>query len=370
MSRAGRLAVLVPSLDGGGAERVVVNLLRGFAAADIPMDLVLVRPRGPLLSEVPDSVRIVPLRGGRIIASLPSLIRYLRRNRPVAMLSHLDTMNVLALVARRLSGVSVRTVVTTHVALSRHAPAVSGRQRIAARLARRLYPSADVVVGVSDGVARDLARHIRPRRADIRTIHNPIVTPEARERARTAHGAPNGEVAGPLVLSVGRMTPQKNHRLLLDAFARVAAERTDARLAILGDGRERPALERRAAELGIADRVELPGFVDPAPWYARASVFVLSSDWEGLPTVLIEALLFGCPIVSTRCPSGPEEILANGRYGSLVPPGDAPALAAAVLQSLASPPERELLRRRALDFDCEHAVEAYLDALYPEGVMR
>jgi glycosyltransferase involved in cell wall biosynthesis len=157
--------------------------------------------------------------------------------------------------------------------------------------------------------------------------------------------------------------PAKNFSLLLAAFARLRAQRP-ARLLILGEGRERLRLEAAAHELGIDADVALPGHVDnPYAAFSRASLFVLSSDWEGLPTVLIEALACGCPVVSTDCPSGPAEILERGRYGSLVPVGDAVALAHAMARTLDQPPAPETLRLRSEAFTLERSAGRYLDLL-------
>ena len=371
MSRP-RLAVLVPSLDGGGAERVVVNLLRGFARHDLDIDLLLVNARGPLLDEVPAGVSVVPLRGNRVAATLPGLVAYLRRRRPDALLSHLETMNVMALLARRLSGVPVRTVVTTHVLASTHARRGSWRQRTATRLMRSVYPWADAVVGVSKGVVDDLQAQVGHDRIRTEVIYNPIVSADLAERALGPSGRRETEAAfaadGPLILAVGRLVPQKNHRLLVEAFSRVVRDLPRARLVVLGEGPERVALERQAAMLGLGGAVSLPGFVrDPTPWYRCASVLVLSSSWEGFGNVLVEALLFGCPVVSTRCRSGPEEILAGGRYGRLVPVDDPDAMAEAILETLtrAVDVDRDGLRQRALEFDVERSVEAYLALLFP-----
>lgn len=366
------LAVLIPSMDGGGAERVVANLLRGFVHRGCRVDLLLVNARGPLLDEVPPDVRMVPLAGGRIIATLPSLIAYLRRERPGALLSHLDTTNLVALWARRAAGVDTRVVVTTHVALGRHSRSVAVRGRLVGRLVNRFYCWADGVVGVSEGVTAELAQRIPPDATNLRTIYNPVVSDELLERAWTPHGnAAEGPLPGipaeaRVILSAGRLTPQKNQALLIDAFADVATRIPDLLLVILGEGPERDRLHTRAKARELAGRVLLPGFVlDPAPYFRRASVFALSSDWEGLPTVLIEALAFGCQIVSTRCPFGPAEILEDGMYGRLVPTGDRVALGGAILDALREPLPRALLRRRALDFNADRCVSGYLDVLFP-----
>jgi len=369
------LAVLIPSMHGGGAERVVVNLLRGFVHHGCRVDLLLVDPRGPLLGEVSPEVRIVRLAGGRIIASLPSLIAYLRRERPGALLSHLDTINLVALWARRAAGVDTRVVVTTHIALEQHSRSGPLRGRLVNLLVNRLYGWADAVVGVSEGVTTELARRISPGSTELRTIYNPIVTDQLLERARKHPGdvadapLPGISADSRVILSVGRLTPQKNQALLIDAFADVAGRTPDLLLVILGEGPERGRLLTRAKARGLADRVLLPGFVlDPSPYFRRASVFALSSDWEGLPTVLIEALAFGCQIVSTRCPTGPAEILADGTYGRLVPTADAAALGSAVLDALRDPLPPALLRQRALDFSAERSVSRYVDVLFgPTG---
>ena len=167
----------------------------------------------------------------------------------------------------------------------------------------------------------------------------------------------------PVVLGVGKLSPQKGFDVLLRAFARVRAERP-ARLVILGEGPQRRALERLARELGIADDVSLPGFVaNPFAWMARCAVFALSSRWEGLPSVLIEALACGCAVVSTDCPSGPAEILDGGAFGPLCPVGDAAALAGAILRVLEAPTAPARLRARAATFSVDAAADRYLEVL-------
>ena len=255
---------------------------------------------------------------------------------------------------------------TTHISLSRHAAGGPFRQRLTRRLVPLVYPWADVVVGVSKGVSAELESHIGPGRARVVTVYNPVVTDEGESAPVATGSALLPEGCHQMLLSVGRLTRQKNHALLIDAAARVFEDSPDTCLVILGEGPERPRLEERIARNGLSGRVLLPGF-DPHPgrYYRRASVFVLSSDWEGLPTVLIEALWHGCPVVSTRCPSGPEEILEGGRLGRLVEPGSVDQLAGAITAELANPTDAGPLRRRARDFDCRRAVNEYLALLFP-----
>jgi glycosyltransferase involved in cell wall biosynthesis len=238
-------------------------------------------------------------------------------------------------------------------------------------MAKRVYPWADAIIAVSGGVADDLVRLTDIPRERITTIYNPVLTPEL--LAGASEPPPHAWLAArdvPVVLGVGKLKIQKDFATLIRAFARLRTARA-AKLVILGDGALRGDLERLARELGLAADVALPGY-DPNPWawMAHASVFVLSSAWEGLPGVLIEAMACGCPVVSTDCPSGPAEILEQGAYGPLVPVRDDAALAAAILSVLDSTPDSEQLRSRASAFAVAPAVDAYLAVLFPGGALR
>jgi glycosyltransferase involved in cell wall biosynthesis len=355
-----RMAIFAPDLVVGGAERSMLNLAAGLTARGHTVDLVLARAQGPFLVDVPRTVRLVDLRARRVLTSLAPLVHYLRRERPAALLSVLHA-NMIAVWARRLSGVPVRLVVSERNTLSSEAQGFRQdfRARLMPHLVRRFYPWADCVVAVSQGVADDLVQIAKIPREHIRVIYNPIVTPRLREKAQAPLDHPwfaPGEP--PVVLGVGRLSVQKDFITLIRAFEIVRRVRP-TRLLILGEGEERPALERLVEQLDLVQDVSLPGFVaNPCPYMSRAGVFVLSSRWEGLPGVLIEALYCGAPLVATDCPSGPREILADGRYGQLVPVGDAPALGEAieaVLDGRNSRPPRESWQR----FEQEIAVDQY-----------
>jgi len=229
---------------------------------------------------------------------------------------------------------------------------------------RCVYPWADAIVAVSNGVADDLSLTAGIPRERITTIYNPVVMPELHEKARAALNHPwFAPGTPPVLLGAGRLVAQKDFTTLIKAFARVRAVRP-ARLMILGEGEQRGSLEGLARELGVSADVTLPGFVlNPFPYMARASVFVLSSAWEGLPGVLIQALACGCPVVSTDCPSGPVEILENGKYGPLVPVGDDEVLAQAILSVLNTLPDRDRLRAQAAMFSMARAADQYLKVL-------
>jgi glycosyltransferase involved in cell wall biosynthesis len=358
-----RLAFFLPDLSDGGAERIMLNLAEGITARGYDLDLVLSTAQGPFMNSIPASVRLVDLNAQRVLSSLFPLIGYLRRERPVAMLSVLHA-NIVALWARKLAGAPQRLILAEHNTLS---SVVSGegdlRWALFPKLANWFYPWADGIVAVSTGVADDLARTTNLPRERIQVIYNPIVTPDLFHKSRASLDHPwfqEGEI--PVFLAVGRLTAQKGFDVLVRAFAQVRKNRM-ARLVILGEGDERPALEVLVKEYNLEQDVEMPGFLpNPYAYMARASTFVLSSRWEGLPTVLVEALSLGTPIVSTDCPSGPREILMNGKYGQLVPMDNPLALAAALEASLISktpPPPRESWA----PFTLESVVDQYIRIL-------
>jgi glycosyltransferase involved in cell wall biosynthesis len=362
-----RLALFLPELAGGGAERVILSLGANLARRGYPVDLVLVRARGPYLGEISPEVRVVDLRGRRAATSLVPLMRYLRRERPRILLSTLNYANVLAVISVRLARVGTRVIVRQSNTVSFGRP-TTGRlaPRVMPWLIRAVYPWADATVAVSEAVADDLARVARVRRDAVRVIPNPIVTPELFRKMHEppAHGWPSANGI-PVILAVGRLTRQKDYPTLIRAFARVSRQRP-CRLLILGEGEERAALERLTAELGLGHLVSMPGFVpNPFAYMSRAALVVSSSAWEGLPGVLIQALACGAPVVATDCPGGSREILADGRFGRLVAVGDEAALANAISDVLANPggaAAEESWRR----FSEETSLDRYCDLF--EGV--
>jgi glycosyltransferase involved in cell wall biosynthesis len=334
-----RIALFLPSLAGGGAQRVFLLLARGLTRRGYGVDLVAPNMRGSLANQVPSDVRIVPLGTERVATAVVPLARYMRKERPAAVLSAMTHGNVIAIGAARLARVRTHVLVTEHQHLSTFVVhADSRRDRMLPYLVGATYRFADTIVAVSEGVASDLAGHAGLPRARIEVVHNPVPVEELTRLASkpVAHEwARPG--AKPLVLAIGRLTTQKDFATLVRAFACVTRG-VDCRLIILGDGPLRSSLESLIWQLGLHDRVDLPGFVEnPYPFMRAAAVLALSSRWEGLPTVLLEAMALEVPIVATDCPSGPRELLARGRLGALVPPGDEAALAGALTAELSHP---------------------------------
>lgn len=327
-----QVAVFFPSLAGGGLERVMLTLANGFAARGLAVDLVLVKRGGAYADQVDSRVRVVYLGARSLRTSLFNLVRYLRRERPSLLLSALNGANVAAVLARALSLSPTRVVLTQHNTLRHGARGRNASRRSLSRpLIRWVYRHAEKIITVSRELADEVVNLTGLPHERVVTIYNPVITPELLKLTHEPLDHPLVQPGRPpMILGVGRLVPQKDFPTLLRAFKRVRANRP-AQLVILGEGPGRAQLEQLARDLGVAQDVFLPGFVrNPYAWMARSAVFTLSSAWEGLPTVLIEALASGAPVVSTQCPTGPVEILQGGRLGELVPVGDDAALAEAI----------------------------------------
>ena len=355
----------MPSFRGGGAERVMVELARGLVGLGISVDLVVAQREGPNLMQRPPAATIVDLGAKRVLLALPALVRYLRDVAPDAMLSALPHTNVIAVAARRLARSRTRLVVAEHTTASLSAMhSGSARGRALPVFMKFAYPRADAVVAVSAGVADDLARLIRLDRRRITVIHNPVTVPRLFELAVEPVDHPwFGGQQIPVILGVGRLTAAKDFVTLIRAFELVRKVRP-VRLMILGEGAERPRLEALIRDLQLEADVALPGFVEnPYKYMQKASVFVLSSRWEGFGNVLVEAMACGAPVISTDCPNGPREILENGKHGRLVPVGDMAALSQAIVDQLDHPPPRRGSTERAMDFSLDAAIDRYRSIL-------
>jgi glycosyltransferase involved in cell wall biosynthesis len=336
-SRA-RIALFLPTLDDGGAEHVMLQLGVSFMARGHDVDLVVGVPDGPIVSKIPSQLRLVDLGASRTTKALPALVRYLRRERPTALLSTLEHSNVLAVWAAWLARARTRIVLREASVVPRRDQLKGVRPHVLHALMRRFYRPSDAVVGVSHSVAQSLIAELGLPAHQVHTIYNPIVTADLEDRASAplpvddpwfAPGAP------PVVLAVGRMAPAKDYPTLLRAFAKVRAQRP-ARLLILGEGKERPALEALTQELAIGADVRMPGFEqNPLRYMRRATVVALASVWEGLPGVLIQGMACGTRVIATDAPGGSREVLQDGALGPLVAMGDVEAFARGIVGLLA-----------------------------------
>jgi len=358
-----RIALLIHDLRGGGAERVVLKLAKGMIEAGRRVDLVLVRAQGAYADQIPAGVRVIDLDKSNVFKAVPALARYLREEKPRALLSNLTHVNVAALIAKMIAGGQTRIAVTEHNQLSVKASSwTSWRNWAVYHLAPHLYHLADEVVGVSQGVADDVARFARLGPNRVKCIYNPVYDETLVEASNKPVEHPwlrPGQL--PVVLAAGRLHRQKGFDVLLRAFA-TARLTTPCRLIIMGEGEERGRLEALIEKLSLGQHVSLMGFVqNPYAMMSKASAFVVSSRWEGFSVVLLEALACGAPVVSTDCASGPSEILDRGRYGVLVPVEDDQALASGIIAALGQ--SRGGSVGRAQTFSTEAATRAYLQAL-------
>jgi len=394
-----RVAFLLGSLSVGGVQWSALRAAKEMVERGYTVDLLVSKLRGDLLDEVPDNIDVVeierastlrsrvramiadPAAGPMLLRrgmsprlrSLPSLETYCRTTRPDALLAGSTPLGMIAVWARRLSGIDATILV-----FEQSPPASdtmgAGRYRygVPPALVRHTYLQTDVIVSVSDGVGDELSAYAGLPRERITTVYNPVTGPhvDAMSACHLAHPW-FSEGEPPVILGVGRLAPAKDFGTLIRAFARVRRDR-EARLVIVGDDRKagkdadyRAELTALPGELGVAEDVDFVGAVaNPFPFMRRASVFALSSAWEGLGNVLIEALACGCPVVSTNCRSGPREILEDGRYGELVPVGDDEAMAAAIQRVLRAPPDPERQRARSEDFTIARAVDRYLELCF------
>jgi glycosyltransferase involved in cell wall biosynthesis len=368
MAARDHIALYLPSLAGGGAERVFVQLANRFAARGLRTSLLLASATGPYRNEVARDVEVIDLQARGVMHSVPRLTSWLRAAKPDALLSALDHANIAALIAARRAG--IRCVISV-----RSMPSAVYREERGLRryllpfLMRRLYARADAVIANSQAAARDLQEQFAVPAARLSVIYNPL---DLAQIERLAAEAVDDEwlraAASPLLLAVGSLTHLKDFPTLLRAFARVSAHR-DCRLAILGEGPCRTPLQTLAAELNLGPRLHLPGFVaNPFAWMRAARLVISSSLTEGFPNGLLQSLACGTPVVSTDGEGGVRELLEGGRWGTLVPVGDHQALAAAIDAQLDRPaPE---VRRRAADFANDGIAQQFLRHLLPAAPPR
>jgi glycosyltransferase involved in cell wall biosynthesis len=333
------LSIFLPTLHGGGAERMMHNLAHALVTQHVDVDVVIAGHPEPFIIAPPGIARTY-LSSRRILTSLPALVRYLERRRPAALMSTLTHANIVAWASVRLSRYKPRLILREASTLScNYSVTARPYYRLILPIARMAYSRADAVVAVSDGARADLIGSLAVPAAKVRTIPNPVVTRDMLTASKQPLAHPWLQQNDlPLVLSAGRLEESKDFLTLLDAFAE-ARRQQPMRLIILGEGSLRGLIKQRVVALNLSNVVALPGYVaNPYAYMSRADLFVLSSRWEGSPNVLVEAIACGCRCIATDCPNGPREIFAAARHGKLVAVGDRRGLAEAMLLMLHSAP--------------------------------
>lgn len=356
-----KIAFFLPNLGGGGAEKVMLNLAKVFAEDGFFIDMVLSKAEGPLLKKVPDNVRIIDLNSKSVSFSLPRLVSYLKMHQPSALLSALDHANVVAILAKSLSKMPVKIIASVHTTITMSVKNSSyWRGKLLPMFVKLCYPKADAIVVVSKKAAEDLLSVVKLKESQLKVIYNPVIDEDIFKLSEEPVEHPwFKEEHIPVILGVGRLGREKDFSTLIKAF-KIVRETIPSRLMILGEGEERPNLEALIRKLDLQEWVKMPGFVEnPYKYMKKASLFVLSSRWEGLSLVLIEAIALGVPVVSTNCPSGPSEIL-QGHEDLLVPVGDEQALARKMVEVLTKPWNRRIPTEQ---YTVKYAAERYLEVL-------
>lgn len=358
-----QITIILPSLIGGGAERISLDLATHWSSLGIKVVFVLLQDIGELSSEVPSCIHVHSLNAPRLRQAFLPLIRYLKSDYSDVIWVGLWPLTSIAVVAWKIANHPGKIVTTDHNNLTHSCIKHLGLNPLLLNLTLSLtYSLASACTAVSRGVKDDITSISYLPPSKVTVIYNPA--------ARQSHH-PGHDVSTSMfwrfdqdykkILAVGSLKHQKDFRLLLTAFS-IVSSAINAKLVILGEGDERVALERLCHQLSISDRVYMPGFVDNvSDWYQNADLFVLSSRWEGFGNVIVEALHHGVPVVSTDCPSGPAEILQSGKYGRLVPVSDSTVLARAIIDSLSDSHDQSLLRKRASDFSLSVISTSYLN---------
>ena len=356
-----KIAIFPPSLQSGGIRQVALNLGDGFSEAGYEVDMLLLNRNEK--NQLSHHINPIILGAKRTMFSPRSLIKYFRQNRPDYIIALTEPCNFAAITACMLSKYPVPIIATVHNTLSLYiSGSTNNREKLYGLLARWFYVRADYVVAVSYGVEQDLIKNFNVDPNYVKTIYSPIQIDtiiEKSNEALTSELMDHKQV--PIILTVGRLEPQKDFETLIRAFAHVLESR-QCKLWIVGDGSQKNQLIQLGKDLNIINDIVFIGLdSNPLKYMKQADVFVLSSIYEGFGIVLVEALACGCNIVSTNCPSGPAEILDNGLYGQLVSMKDPQSMANAILATLENPINSNVLLERSRKFSVSRSIQQYID---------
>ena len=349
-------------LNGGGAEMCMLRLAEELCQRGIDVRIAVLWKTGRLAEALPEGVPVDEIGGGRL-SCIPRLAVYLARHRSDAIIAFMTYANVVAILAQALSLSLRKIVITEHTVYSHSIRIRGGITKLFYRAAPYTYRWTGAIICVSQGVKADLAKSLRLPMSRMTTIYNPVLTDALIAAANQPPDHPwLADKSVPVILSVGRLDKLKNYPLLLQAFAQLR-RKVECRLVILGEGVLLDELWAEARALGVGSDVDFAGFRrNPMSFMRKADLFVLSSDFEGLSNVLIEAMAVGCPVVSTDAPHGPREVLEDGRLGRLVPVGDVGGLARAMEEALHDPGDVTARKQRAASFSVSASADQYLRA--------
>lgn len=360
-----KIAIFLPSLSDGGAEKVMVSLANNFVSKFYSVDLLLVSQQGVYFNMLSDEVRLINIDKSRAIYAVPRVLKYLRNERPDVLLSALTHTNVIALICKVLCLRKIRVVVSERSIIS-NSTLLSGNRLylINKYILKLLYPLADSIIAISKGCAKDLVKTLEISNKKIVVINNPLIkdsninindSNEDKINLSLQHNNKHKH----LIIAVGRLKKVKNFPLLIKAFD-IVRKTVPSSLIILGEGPERNNLEKLIKELHLEKSIFLPGFVNnPLDYMKKSEVFVSSSSWEGFGNVIVEAMSVGLKIVSVDCPGGPREILEDGKWGKLVPLNNVSSLADAIKKIIDEDVKYDV-KLRASHFNINDIADKYL----------
>jgi glycosyltransferase involved in cell wall biosynthesis len=370
-----RTLFFISSLDGGGAERVMVDILRHVDRSRIEPFLILLYPheKSPYKKYLPDDLRIIVLerQSDNVFHKLKQFLNFVKtlfREKPQVIVSMLTHNNIIAILSGLLFNIKV--IVCEHNTFSEVIKTGEGKRILGlpvAPMVKILYRFSEKVIAVSEGIRENLIADFGIPAQKVQTIYNPVDLGRIRASRSMPQERPFLKDRKPIVVAMGRLVEQKGFDTLIKAFSHIVQE-ADARLIILGEGPQRDGIEYMVRDLGIGDKVSLAGFQkNPYALLSSSDVFVLSSNYEGLPMVILEAMACGIPVISTDCKSGPREILQNGSCGMLVPSRDDISLAKAITRLLKDDRLRKGFSRRGeervKDFSIDKIIEQFEDMI-------
>lgn len=364
-----KISIFIPSMEGGGAERVVLNIANALSQHEnSSVSLILSQAKGIYLDKISSNVRIIDLQSKRTMNSLYGLVKHLKQHNPDVLISAINHANIIAVIAKLFVKKDIKLILTQHTMLSHSVRSTNKLLTVTLfNLVKLTYPLASKIITVSKSIENDVINNVNVREDQIQTIYNPIMEDRILEQSlEKVHHDWFKSGSPPVILSVGRLNEVKDYPTLFKAF-KILREKMDVRLLVLGEGALRENLTNLSHDLELKNDIQILGFVEnPYKYMSRARVLAMSSLYEGFGNVLVEALACGTDIVSTNCPGGVSEILDNGRYGVLVPVGDVESLAKALFEVLN---KNQIISKsdklkRALDFSIEKIVGDYTELIY------
>lgn len=345
---------------------MILNLAEGLLSLGCKVELLCIRQDSPHLQNLSASIKVIPLGVRHALQAVMPLASYLKKNKPDGLIAAKDRAGQAAVMARLISGTHTRLAIRIGTTVSAAIKGKSLFQRWAWYLPMRIfYSRTDRIIAVSQGVARDICRITGLNEKKVTAVPNPVIHQRMYELAqeKTGHSWLDSPDL-PVILGIGRLTRQKDFQTLIRGFALLQAH-IPSRLVILGRGRDEAALQKLAQDLNVHERVSFAGWSgNPYAFMSKASLFVLSSRWEGSPNVLTEAMALGIPCVATDCPSGPSELLAGELRRHLVPVEDHEAMTMAMLDTLRNPPDAQRLKEAVRPYEMQNSARQYLNALF------